>query len=55
MIRVDELIEILRGMDPKAPVMLQNDGDLYDLDYVQQIDPEEARTGKFHKHTVTLG
>lgn len=53
--RVDELIETLKTMDPKAPVMLWGDGDLYDLTSAEQIDPEEARYGKLHKHTVTLG
>jgi hypothetical protein len=55
MMRVDELIELLQGQDPKAPVVLWGDGDLYDLTLVEKINQEQAATERRHKNTVTLG
>lgn len=53
--RVDALIEALSTMDPKAPVYVWGDGELYDLTVVEQIDPEQARIERKHKHSVALG
>jgi len=53
--RVEELIAFLRMMDPKAPVMLWDDGNLYDLTVMERIHPEQARIERKHKHTVCLG
>lgn len=52
--RVDELMEALAKMDPKAPVTVWNDGELYDLQEVAVINAEQARNEGRHKHTVTL-
>jgi len=52
--RVDELQAILATMDSKAPVEVWHDGTLYPLQEARQIDSEQARTERKHKHTVTL-
>lgn len=54
MMRVDELIELLSTMDPKAPVMRWDDGELYDLQDVAVINAEQARNEGRHKNTVTI-
>lgn len=53
--RVDELQAALELMDPKAPVYVWGDGELFDLTVVEQIDPEQARIEGKHKHSVALG
>ena len=52
--RVEELQAALDLMDPKAPVEIWHDGDLYPLQEVATIHPDQAKIERKHKHTVTL-
>jgi hypothetical protein len=52
--RVQEVIEALSKMDPKAPVTIWQDGELYDMQDVSVINAEQARRERRHKNTVTV-
>jgi hypothetical protein len=51
---VAELIALLQGIDPKAPVTIWRDGQLDDLNDVAIINPIQAARERRHKSTVTL-
>jgi hypothetical protein len=54
MMRVDELIQLLSAMDPKAPVTLWEDGELRDAQSVTVINQIQANRDQRSPKTVVL-